>query len=91
MEPRPFNRWETPDTRSSLLRISIATASRSSCSARHRSCWTRRASLPTLPSGKPDPGLLLFDAGEIGKATSAFIAAIGKHRHFARETDPPLI
>jgi catalase len=49
-----------------------------------------RAEIPlTLPSGDPDPGVI---TGEAGDATvKAFVAAIGKHRHFARESDPPLI
>jgi len=45
---------------------------------------------PTLPDGQPDAGLLL--ASPTGKATTDdFVAAIAKHRHFARETDPPRI
>jgi catalase len=45
---------------------------------------------PALPTGKPDPGLL---TGRPGDAASedAFIKALAKHRHFARETDPPLV
>jgi catalase len=43
------------------------------------------------PSGKPDPGLLHFKAADVTEATTAFMAAIGKHRHFLREADPPLI
>ena len=42
-----------------------------------------------LPSGQPDPGLLV--ASDLGTAGDDFIAAIAKHRHFARETDPPRI
>jgi catalase len=42
-----------------------------------------------LLNGQPDPGLLL--AADAGAATDDFIAAIAKHRHFARETDPPRI
>jgi len=42
-----------------------------------------------LPDGQPDPGLLVaVDAEAVG---DAFVAAIGKHRHFARETDPPRV
>ena len=45
---------------------------------------------PTLPDGQPDAGLILASA--TGKATTDdFVAAIAKHRHFARETDPPRI
>jgi catalase len=42
-----------------------------------------------LPSGAPDPGLLLHDDDELEDATTALVHAIGKHRHFARELDPP--
>ena len=44
-----------------------------------------------LPSGGPDPGVLLSSVEAIDKGTAAFIAAAGKHRHPARETDPPRI
>jgi catalase len=44
----------------------------------------------TLPSGDPDPGLLLFpEDGAYKQALPKFIAAIAAHRHFAREMDPP--
>ena len=42
-----------------------------------------------LPDGQPDPGLIL--ASKTRTAADGFIAAIAKHRHFARETDPPRI
>jgi catalase len=45
---------------------------------------------PTLPSGKLDPGLLLGASGDAGPE-EAFIKALGQHRHFARETDPPSV
>ncbi|MES2911181.1 MAG: catalase [Pseudomonadota bacterium] len=41
-----------------------------------------------LPSGKPDPGVIV--SGGDGD-TQAFIKAIGKHRHPERETDPPMM
>jgi catalase len=44
---------------------------------------------PALPDGRPDPGLIL--AADAEAATADFIAAIAKHRHFARETDPPRV
>jgi catalase len=44
-----------------------------------------------LPSGDDDPGLLVGTWGEGGLGADAFIAAVGKHRHPARDTDPPLI
>ena len=43
-----------------------------------------------LESGEPDPGLLLLD-GDAGEALPQFIEAIAKHRHFAREIDPPTV
>jgi catalase len=42
-----------------------------------------------LPSGKPDPGLVLAPAGAAAAALPGFIQAIAKHRHFEREADPP--
>jgi catalase len=43
----------------------------------------------SLPSGEPDPGLLVPRAGRDG--VPAFIAALSKHRHVARDRDPPSI
>ena len=43
----------------------------------------------TLPSGDPDPGLLLVDDGETERAFPEFVQAIAKHRHHQRELDPP--
>ena len=42
-----------------------------------------------LPDGKPDPGLLLSPDAQA--MTAKFIAAIAKHRHFERQTDPPRV
>jgi catalase len=52
----------------------------------------QNAGIPAaLPSGDPDPGLLLFK-DKIGKdAVSQFAQAIAKHRHFARAMDPPSV
>ena len=48
------------------------------------------AGIPTtLPGGRPDPGLILVKTG--GAGTDRFIAALRKHRHFERETDPPRV
>jgi catalase len=44
-----------------------------------------------LPSGAADPGLLEFGGDQLGAAAPAFIAAVTKHRHFERETDPPRV
>ncbi|PKO31287.1 MAG: catalase HPII [Betaproteobacteria bacterium HGW-Betaproteobacteria-7] len=46
---------------------------------------------PTLPSGRPDPGILLASAETLADGAAAFIAAVGQHRHPARETNPPII
>jgi catalase len=43
----------------------------------------------TLPEGGPDPGLILARDAADGIAT--FATALGKHRHFERETDPPRV
>jgi catalase len=48
------------------------------------------AKLPSaLPSGKPDPGLLVSPAPE--QAIRLFLLAIAKHRHWERQTDPPRV
>jgi catalase len=44
-----------------------------------------------LPSGEPDPGLLVAEPGGYDSAVDRFIAAIARHRHPERDTDPPLI
>jgi catalase len=44
-----------------------------------------------LPGGEPDPGVLHWQEGSLTKAVAAFVAAIGKHRHFERETLPPRV
>jgi catalase len=46
--------------------------------------------LATLPSGSPDPGLLI---GEVPpeNAIPAFIKAIARHRHPERAMDPPAV
>ena len=51
-----------------------------------------KAGIPReLASGEVDPGLLCRAGEETDAALSAFIQALGKHRHFERETDPPRI
>jgi catalase len=45
----------------------------------------------TLATGEPDPGLLKFPDESVNKALEKFIEAIAKHRHFAREMDPPSV
>ena len=51
-----------------------------------------KAGIPfTLPGGEADPGLLI-EAQDDGYASpEAFIKAIGKHRHPARDQDPPRV
>ncbi len=41
-----------------------------------------------LPSGEPDPGLLIGDA-TASKTLPALVKAIARHRHHEREMDPP--
>jgi catalase len=51
-----------------------------------------KAGIPlTLPSGAPDPGLLVEGQGEAEVNVQAFIAAMGLHRHVDRDQDPPLV
>jgi catalase len=45
----------------------------------------------TLPSGKPDPGILVAKHGRAREVLPAFIKAIARHRHHERETDPPAL
>ena len=42
-----------------------------------------------LPNGQPDPGVI--PTSDASTAGDGFISAIAKHRHFARETDPPRV
>jgi catalase len=52
---------------------------------------TEKAGLPTaLPNGDADPGLLYAETAD-KKTMQAFMAAMTKHRHFERETDPPTV
>jgi catalase len=44
-----------------------------------------------LSTGDADPGLLLYAHEELDAACEAFVLALGKHRHFQRETDPPVV
>jgi catalase len=44
-----------------------------------------------LPSGKPDPGLVIGRDASATKALPAFIQAIARHRHFERAMDPPRV
>ncbi len=44
-----------------------------------------------LPSGGADPGLVMHDGADADAALQAFVAAVAKHRHFERQTDPPQV
>jgi catalase len=46
---------------------------------------------PVLPDGDDDPGLLRNDGTDVATAIEELTAALAKHRHFERETDPPLV
>jgi catalase len=43
---------------------------------------------PKLPDGNPDPGLWV---GSHDQVMRSLVAAIAKHRHFERQTDPPRV
>ncbi|MDQ3170362.1 MAG: catalase [Acidobacteriota bacterium] len=54
------------------------------------SALLENAGIPTtLPSGQPDPGLIVARAGK--PPVGSFVKALARHRHFERETDPPLV
>ncbi len=42
-----------------------------------------------LPSGKPDPGVLVDREVDVAKVLPDFVKAIARHRHHERELDPP--
>jgi len=44
-----------------------------------------------LPSGEPDPGLVLAEDDEAEQAFDDFVEAIAGHRHYERELDPPAV
>jgi catalase len=44
-----------------------------------------------LPSGEPDPGVLIGGKQPAAKALATFVEALAKHRHHERELDPPEI
>ncbi|MEP7306383.1 MAG: DJ-1/PfpI family protein [Acidobacteriota bacterium] len=50
-----------------------------------------KAGIPTtLTSGEPDAGVVIGQLDDSG-VSDAFINALAQHRHFDRETDPPLV
>jgi len=44
-----------------------------------------------IPTDEPDPGFLIYGAEQTDEAASAFVSALERHRHFQRETDPPIV
>ncbi len=51
-----------------------------------------KAGVPVeLSSGEADPGVLRFPGDSADLALPKFVEAISKHRHFAREIDPPRV
>ena len=51
-----------------------------------------RAEIPdALADGAFDPGIVFSASGKHEDAVKTFFKAIEKHRHFERETDPPLV
>jgi catalase len=44
-----------------------------------------------LPSGEPDPGMIVAKHGRAREALPLFIKAIARHRHHEREMDPPAV
>lgn len=45
----------------------------------------------TLPDGDPDPGVSIADAAGAGEAARWLVDAIAQHRHWVRDSDPPLV
>jgi catalase len=46
---------------------------------------------PALPDGADDPAMIGADAEDLPQAINAFKIALGSHRSFGRETDPPMV
>ena len=44
-----------------------------------------------LPDGEEDPGIVVAEAKTLKRGIERFIAAIARHRHPERETDPPAV
>lgn len=44
-----------------------------------------------LPNGEEDPGIVAAEAKTLKRDIGRFIAAIARHRHPERETDPPAV
>ena len=76
-------RWSSSRTPTAIARPSW-------CSATDRSLLDKAGIPPELPDGSADPGLVFDAKGGKGLA-DAVVAAIARHRHFERETDPPRV
>jgi len=44
-----------------------------------------------MANGSPDPGIVVGDSGNADSVAAEFIAAMAMHRHWPRETDPPMV
>ncbi len=51
---------------------------------------TKAGAHANLPSGAPDPGMLIGRHDKAENALPEFVTAIARHRHFERVTDPPV-
>ncbi|MCZ8254384.1 MAG: catalase HPII, partial [Polaromonas sp.] len=49
------------------------------------------ASAKGKKGGPADPGLIVQAGGDTAATLDRFIQAMARHRHFERETDPPLV
>ena len=58
---------------------------------RRRRCWMQPAFPPSCPRAKRMSGCCSSTQKRRDAAVPAFIAALTKHRNFARETDPPRV
>ncbi|MDB6001348.1 MAG: catalase, partial [Rhizobacter sp.] len=51
-----------------------------------------RADIPdVLPSGEADSGVLIHETVDPAATLAAFVAAVGMHKHTARDMDPPAV
>ena len=87
--PRPSRRCERTGAPSSSSRTSTGTARRSWRWAPAINCSGPAESIRRYPTGQPDSGVI--STSDASTAGDAFVAAVAKHRHFARETDPPRV
>ena len=79
------------DRRSSSSRTSTGTARPILCFGSAAELLEKAGIPATLPDGGSDPGLLRHAPNDVERAIPAFAKALALHRHFERETDPPLV